>query len=177
MGQYYNACMIDASGKLLMWMNPQLYRNGSKLTEHSILNNSFVSTFEFALSPGQHYHKSRVVWAGDYADPEEGTDVNLYHSCDEYTMIQCNKKSTVEFPFLVNHTKKLYVNKNAQASQASYGLQPLPILTAEGNGRGGGDYHSDSPLVGSWARDILSIEKEAPEGFEELLFTLTLGDQ
>jgi hypothetical protein len=174
MGQYYNACMIDADGKILMWMHPYNYRNGAKLTEHSIVGNPFVNTFEFALSPGQRFHKTRVVWAGDYADPEEGTDSNLHQMCDEYTMVVCKTKSTREFPFLVNHTKKLYVKCHKFLNGQ---LHPLPILTAEGNGRGGGDYKSDSPLVGSWARDILSIEKEAPEGFEDLPFTLTLGDQ
>jgi hypothetical protein len=48
-------------------------------------------------------------------------------------------------------------------------IHPLSLLTAEGNGRGGGDYrgaHED--LVGSWARDVISVEREAPAGFTEL---------
>jgi hypothetical protein len=49
---------------------------------------------------------------------------------------------------------------------------PLPLLTCEGNGRGGGDYRGDSPLIGSWARDIISVEEVKPEGFEELAFNL-----
>jgi hypothetical protein len=50
---------------------------------------------------------------------------------------------------------------------------PLPLLTAEGNGRGGGDYRGESPLIGSWARDVISVETEAPTDFEELLFDLS----
>jgi hypothetical protein len=47
-------------------------------------------------------------------------------------------------------------------------IHPLPILTAEGNGRGGGDYYgTDANLAGIWARDILSIEKEIPDGYME----------
>ena len=36
-------------------------------------------------------------------------------------------------------------------------LQGLGILLAEGNGRGGGDLHSDNDLIGSWAGDEVYI--------------------
>jgi len=178
MGQYYHPCILDALGKVLMWMNAHNYNNGLKLTEHSFMKNNFVNTFEYSLTPGQRFHKSRVVWAGDYADPEEGGEKNIYSMCDEYSMIECCEKDTTEFPFIVNHTKKLFVNKG-KVPNKSYGLQegytlhPLPILTAEGNGRGGGDYHSESMLVGSWARDVISVEKEMPAEFIEIIFDLT----
>jgi len=48
---------------------------------------------------------------------------------------------------------------------------PLPLLTALGNGRGGGDYYDnlpDSDKVGIWAKHILSIEFEIPDGYTEL---------
>ena len=32
--------------------------------------NPFVHRFEHLISPDGDYHKSRVVWSGDYADPE-----------------------------------------------------------------------------------------------------------
>jgi len=178
MGQYYHPCILDALGKVLMWMNAHNYNNGLKLTEHSFMKNNFVNTFEYSLTPGQRFHKSRVVWAGDYADPEEGGEKNIYSMCDEYSMIECGEKDTTEFPFIVNHTKKLFVNKG-KVPNKSYGLQegytlhPLPILTAEGNGRGGGDYLSESMLVGSWARDVISVEKEMPAEFIEIIFDLT----
>ena len=37
---------------------------------------------------------------------------------------------------------------------------------------GGGDFHGESPLIGLWARDIISIEKEQPLDYEELIFDL-----
>lgn len=33
----------------------------------------------------------------------------------------------------------------------------LAILLADGNGRGGGDLHSDNPIIGSWAGDRIVI--------------------
>ena len=43
-------------------------------------------------------------------------------------------------------------------------------MTAEGNGAGGGDYYgSNEILVGSWARDVISIDEEIPENYTELV--------
>jgi len=40
------------------------------------------------------------------------------------------------------------------------------------NGRGGGDFRGESDLVGSWARDLISVSKELPTGYKELIFDL-----
>ena len=36
-------------------------------------------------------------------------------------------------------------------------LTALAILLADGNGRGGGDLHSENPIIGSWAGDSIII--------------------
>ena len=43
-------------------------------------------------------------------------------------------------------------------------IHPLPLLTSEGNGMGGGDFRGDdeNEIVGSWARDVISVEKDSP---------------
>ena len=48
-------------------------------------------------------------------------------------------------------------------------IHPLPLLTVEGNGRGGGDLGQPPSWVGSWSRDVISVEEGVPEGFEQLL--------
>ena len=150
-------------------MDANLYGNGVKLMEHSFIGNNFVSTFEFGLSPEGIYYKSRVVWAGDYADKEPDNE-NLYHQCNEYNMIRPSEKETGRFRFVVNHTKKQFVDKSKiPKNKYGYTLHPIPLLTCEGNGRGGGDYDTDSPLIGSWARDVISVEETTPE-FEEVIF-------
>ena len=171
MGQYYYPIILDADGKIIVWMQAHMYGNGLKLMEHSFIGNNFVSTFEFGLSPEGPHHKSHVVWAGDYADDEPDGE-NLYNQCEEYRMIRPEEKDTTRFRFVVNHTKKQFVDKTKVASRGGYTIHPLPLLTCEGNGRGGGDYRGDSPLVGSWARDVISVEVDAPEGFEEIIFDL-----
>jgi hypothetical protein len=102
------------------------------------------------------FYKSRIVWAGDYADAEPNSDKNLHSMCEGKDPF-VYRAPLVSYTYLVNHTKKVYVKKNA-------GLHPLSLLTAEGNGRGGGDY--DGPnmeMVGTWARDVISMENEAPD--------------
>ena len=177
MGQYYYPIILDRDGKIIVWMNAHMYNNGLKLTEHSYIGNNFVSTFEFGLSPEGPHYKSRVVWAGDYADAdaEQTENLNLYHMCTEYSLIRPEEKNTRVYRFVVNHSKKQFVDKTRVPEVDGIALHPLPLLTIEGNGRGGGDYgrgDAISSLVGSWARDVISVEKTAPHEFEEVIFDL-----
>ena len=84
--------------------------------------------------------------------------------------------------FIINHTKKEYVDiKHVECENPEiwgsddWFIHPLPLLTSEGCGRGGGDYHQseDHPsykYVGAWARDVISVSnlKSDVEGFEEI---------
>lgn len=49
-------------------------------------------------------------------------------------------------------------------------IHPIPLLTAVGNGKGGGDYFGvNNELVGRWAGDALYIDDEEPvEPFKEI---------
>jgi hypothetical protein len=169
MGQYYYAVILNASGNLVAWMEASTYGEGLKLMEHAYLDSAFVNTFESLLSPGGAYYKSRVVWAGDYADKENGGDMNLHELCDETTIIRPEVESAAKYRYIVNHTKKQYVDKSRLHS-----LHPLPLLTAEGNGRGGGDLYDAPPIVGSWSRDVISVEETAIHlrGFTQVVFEL-----
>jgi hypothetical protein len=179
MGQGYRAIILadkrnSADAELIRtWVDPHEFNNGYKLTEHSYIGNNFVEAVEYLLSPLGMFHKSRLVWSGDYADAEPETDKNLYEI--SYDELHEGRKSHPQrydmsmYRFIVNHTKKLYVDKNLGLT-GSYDFHPLPLLTADGNGRGGGDYRGDDlELVGQWARDIISLELEAPLGYEELV--------
>lgn len=178
MGQYYKAIILgekpsDATQPreiIRLWSSPHDYGYGAKLMEHSYFHIHFVLNLEYQLSPEGMFYRSRVVWAGDYADDEPLQDSDaesqtLYHLCKEDgTHLPLPHHDTKDYPYLVNHTKKQYVNKEKEE------IHPLPLLTAEGNGRGGGDYggHNEE-LCGTWARDVISIEMEAPADYEELI--------
>ena len=172
MGQYYKVIILAENGvckKDYIRFYIDLWC-GMKLLEHSYLKNDFVNTIEYLLSPNGSFYKSRIVWAGDYADVEKDSNANLYHITDgddESDKVYRPKPMILEpeYIYIVNHTKKQFIDKTKYLI-----IHPLPLITAEGNGRGGGDYHgSNEELVGSWARDVISIEKEVPEGFSEFM--------
>jgi hypothetical protein len=81
--------------------------------------------------------------------------------------------------YLVNETKGLYVDYEKVKPTTKWGhrIDPLPLLTAEGNGRGGGDYEGrNMKLVGSWARDVIYVTDNLPEGLTELIPAFEEGD-
>lgn len=85
-------------------------------------------------------------------------------------------------PFILNHDRKEYVDKrDVPFMESSWShdmrIHPLPLLTCEGNGLGGGDYRGDDDprhLIGSWARDRISVSANAPVGvgWNEIAFDL-----
>lgn len=192
MGQYYTGIILDNKvegerEKIRLHLSSYTYGSGAKLMEHSWMKNPFVQTFEKLLTRRGGHYKSRVVWAGDYADEEPGLvrvdgeerQQNLYDMCSDESEIKPEAvKSTASYPYIVNHTKKQFVDKKKTPSVDGWRIHPLPLLTCEGNGRGSGDFHGESPLIGAWARDVISVEKTNPRDvidtfdYEEIIFDL-----
>ena len=190
MGQYYKPAVLDDSKKRpLAWVYSHdikvkytredgqsfMMGNGLKLMEHSWMNNKFVQAIENLLIPGGSWHKQPIVWAGDYADNEPDTDINIYGMLeDEIKIIPTKRTLKKKYKYIVNHTKMKYVDKTkVPLDNDGWQIHPLPLLTCEGNGRGGGDFRGDETVVGTWARDIISVEETVPEFFTELNFNLT----
>jgi len=157
MGQYYMAVILaEKSDKkyIRTYLDASMYDNSMKLTEHSYIGNNFMKIVENLIGPNGMFYKSRLLWAGDYADNEPNSYKNLHKMCEVKAPFEYKfeyKGPLVSYPYIVNHTKKVYVKKND-------GFHPLPLLTAEGNGRGGGDYSgANMEIVGTWARDVISM--------------------
>ena len=157
------------------WNNYQNY-NGLKLMEHSWLKNPFL----MAMTKQLYNHKGKLVWCGDYADePDDFKDIS-WTSYDE--IYKCNDDRVEILPndgdfdythkYLLNMTKKVYVDFDLYISKCDNNgwiVHPLSLLTAVGNGRGGGDYYNEYPdayLVGSWAGDELKVVDKVPAGYE-----------
>ena len=178
MGQYYKSIFLkEDTNKVEKWFYSWDYDSGLKLMEHSWLKNPFVLAVESQLL----HNPKRIVWAGDYADEEKRSKTNLYGRCKDSTKshrINYLTDATAwnrDYPYIVNHTKKEYVNKfNVPADKDGWRIHPLPLLTCEGNGRGGGDYRGESPLIGCWARDLISVEPVLMElkDYKEITFDL-----
>jgi hypothetical protein len=169
MGQYYIVIILGENNIskhefIRGYISPPMDQ-GSKLMEHSYIQNSFVNSVEFLFTPKGTFYKSRLVWAGDYADPEPELNENLYNLILSDVDKSITLKSTVtsEYRYIINHTKRVYVDKNKH-----HMIHPLPLLVVEGNGRGGGDYYgTNNNCVGAWARDVISIEIEKPDSYLE----------
>jgi len=198
MGQYFKAVVLGNEPKdgeqevVKSWVYSHEYDNGLKLMEHSYQGNTYVSTFEKELTRRGTNYKSRVVWAGDYADVEPGVkiiqegkeyDANLYSLCHDGNEVKPKVGNTKDYPYILNHSKKLFVDKNKVPEIQDWEgtkIHPLPLLTCEGNGQGGGDFRGEdeNEIVGSWARDVISVEKENPKlttgtmDYTELIFDL-----
>jgi hypothetical protein len=161
MGQYYLTVILaeksDKEEYVRTYLDASMYDNGMKLREHSYIGNNFMTIVENLIGPNGMFYKSRLVWAGDYADAEPNSEKNLNSMCEGKDPF-VYRGELASYTYIVNHTKKVYIKKGD-------GIHPLPLLTAEGNGRGGGDYHEgpNMEMVGTWARDVISMENEAPD--------------
>ena len=163
MGQYYKPTSIDKMESLFS----HDYGNMSKLMEHSYIDNDFVNIAEYMLSPEGDWYKHSFVWAGDYADEEESGN-NLYSDANEIKLKDYPEESSGRY--IVNHTRKEFVDKDlVPKDEEGWSVHPLPLLTCEGNGRGGGDYSIYNEYIGAWARDKISIEEEVPEDYGQLI--------
>lgn len=182
MGQYYSPVSLDAKE----WIYSHDYENGLKLMEHSWISNNFVSAVENLLSPKNSWHKTRIVWAGDYGDKKQYLDGfshveeymeeddeeskvihNVHTYADKYfkKVKPENVTHDSSLRYLVNHSKNEYVDLTKcqvrEMWEREWRVHPLPLLTASGNGRGGGDYHGNNlHYVGTWAGDVISMERK-----------------
>ena len=180
MGQYYKIIILaDNINIIRIWTTPNAYNSGNKLMEHSYLNNNFMNAIEYLISPNGMFYMSRIIWAGDYANPDEeeniqvseddNDNINLYHMAEEqygkYIVPYINEKfieNMDRYRYIINHTKKLYVDKEkCKKNDNGFIIHPLSLLVTDNcNGMGGGDYNGiDEHLCGTWTRDIISVEK------------------
>lgn len=176
MGQYYVSYIKTEGGEKIL--SP---RGGVKLMEHSWWNNSFCDGVAKLI-----YGKPSIVgWIGDYAN-DVGCDPEIYKKCWEKGLTQDfegDEDFSLFGKYLVNYSKdewvdldKYYRNSYAATRKKEKGPgevwvpHPLSLLTAVGNGQGGGDYGDGlcEDMVGIWGLDKISIEDAVPENMKEI---------
>ena len=177
MGQYYMP--VIKRGNELKRVYSHDFGNGLKLTEHSYVGNNFVNVVanEILENPAQLY------WCGDYAVE------NDFKSTEEFKEIygygHDRGKTTVENPnqefdwnkdwYYINETKKEYL---LMPKEGNWIYTPISLLTALGNGRGGGDYFDKEHIndVGIWAGDVVCLSEEKPTDDYQEIF-IDFGDE
>ena len=179
MGQYYTPLTQKGDDIKTRTSYTLKYKgewNGYKLTEHSWWYNPAMNAFARTL----YRNPLRVAWVGDYSSNNPlSIEFNLYTDAHK-KLRDCEVELTVdalnlEGLYLVNHCKKVYLDCSDYYNRCQrdrWCLHPLSLLTAVGNGEGGGDYYGEnSEDVGAWAWDIISVEDEPPAGFKEVKYT------
>ena len=76
------------------------------------------------------------------------------------------------YKYIINFDKHVFV-KIPNAKKNEYIIHPLPLLCADGNGSGGGDYDgTNMELIGAWAFDRIGVSNELPNDItKELIVT------
>lgn len=168
----------------------------AKLTEHGWWDNQYANNVAYMI----YNAPQRVAWIGDYADSEE-----FYNTTPNGEITLASKTSSAEKPllskvvwnddtpkitglvsiefnlenkYLINHDTKEFLDcsKYAENSKGTWGiLHPLTLLTAVGNGMGGGDFNGKTremeDNVGIWAWNLLEIKDTKPLGYNEVEYT------
>jgi hypothetical protein len=178
MGQYYRPISIDKNEFVLSFD----YGNGLKIMEHSWIGNNFVTAVENLIKRGGKWYGTRIVWAGDYADKEPNKDKNLYRLVvDKVTPTKVEYSKKLRFLKNIDTGEYVDLNKVPEYEWKDYYIHPLPLLTVEGMGQGGGDFFigdnifGDYTLIGKWARQRITIQTKRPKSrnSKEIFFNLT----
>ena len=180
MGQYYQPILGNVYGGQCKVFDRSV--NGeytfAKLLEHSWWNNTFVNAFSEFL----YNNPGRICWVGDYATEPDNFKLNV-----PATITRPNYKKvwgknvnpltcapsdfTLDGKFLVNFDTRQFINldeyKAASVGSDGWTIHPLPLLTAIGNDRGGGDFHKGVGYdkIGSWAWQLLAFLDQPPKDF------------
>jgi len=193
MGQYYFPTILrEKNGR---YFSEQFYShdydNGLKLMEHSYVGNDFTETVLSQL----HHKPGRLAWIGDYA--EKGDFAELHREDGDaalealeaaffrhYKAFGLRKGKKYTHPeavsdfsasrFILNHDKKVFIDMRKyceKCPETDWGatIHPLPLLTAVGNGRGGGDYGGElEEDVGCWCGDLIEVQDAKPNGYADV---------
>lgn len=180
--QYFNP-VIKTENDIVMFdpdINVDYYP--SPLMAHAWWNSDDVGYVVNSL-----YHTpSKVAWVGDFTDSEETKEItdtdDIYELAfweDEKPEIKAIEESKLLLSgkFLVNHTKKVYLDCDAYQKRSidknGRCIHPLPILTAIGsNELFHGDYQGiNADVVGNWCWDTISVEDSIPVGYKPVEYT------
>lgn len=172
MGQYYIPVLVNEKGEMKTFYSHN-YDNGLKLMEHSWIGNKFVAAVMHELVNDPH----RVWWLGDYAEIEDFKNKEhrlLAEDCKKawtgkYNILPTDISQEWEFDeaYVINLDKKCYIKLPKVKDE--WQICPLPLLTAVGNGKGGGDYRSNKGRknVGTWAGDEIVVFYDLPDKYKD----------
>lgn len=165
-------------------LNPNLI--GQWSMDHIVFAGDYADAGEYCLETDiMSYKKEQYPKYLEYQKEHSINEINrwlnntnLYDLCG-YSFKELNtfmKKSISNSKlFLVNHTKnefislENYINQDGIAND-DWITHPLPILLAQSNERGGGDYYGiNKEIAGKWCGDKISTSFFQPYWYSEFL--------
>lgn len=199
MGQYYRTLLVFEDGSERC-ATAHDYDNGVKLMEHSWVGNDFVNAILGAIEDnparvawvgdystdsikdgcnlGNGFITSRSQFEKVYSrtwSGGRGKGVRALPKTDKQYDFGMDSKDC----YIVNKTKRCFVDLERYIKENSvhkYGgiwaINPLPLLTAVGNGLGGGDFRGPTGMeqVGTWAFDEIYVSSLCPSKWDEAMY-------
>jgi hypothetical protein len=200
MGQYYRPILIAPDGRVLT-LRPQAFDDLSKLTEHSWIYNEFVGAVcsliykspkrvawigdyayqeyeecDEAYTKAMPFDEFRKFYDVAWGESDNDLSASLFSKRDFATL-----SSDTKGMFLVNHSRRVRIDMTAYIRENTvrggdwdgWCANPLPLLTACGNGRGGGDFRKGSvgyENIGIWAFDRLEYTDAVPADYDTVAY-------
>lgn len=145
MGQYFTPVFLNDASAIVHALEPSDYGAGTKVSGHTRADTALMQAVLTLLNLDGAL---RLVWAGDYAEPHPGHDVNLYFQaelghfrridslvcCDvEPNIALPQSLTTAEVGYVCNLDKHQYLdNSTLPVDDSGCRRTPLPLLTTDG---------------------------------------------
>jgi hypothetical protein len=169
MGQYFTPIFLNTAGTIMYALEPTDDGSGVKLFGHTRADTPLMAAVLTLLGLDGGF---RMVWAGDYADPEPGASANLYFLTERQhflrfeglvagdvqpnTTLPAGAKPDL-FGYVCNLDKRQYIQNWAlPVDDTGWRRTPLPRLLADG-----GPAYRD-PVITTWSRDRIYYSQRHP---------------
>ncbi|WP_156296820.1 hypothetical protein [Mycobacterium paragordonae] len=163
MGEYFTPIFLNTAGHIVCALDPADYGSGFKLAGHTRADAPLMSAVLTLLALDA---AMRLVWAGDYADPEPGHQANLYFLVEDRHFVRFDglvadgvapnrplgqAAASTAGGYLCNLEKgECIAHADLRVDHTGWRRTPLPSLTVESERT-----TPDSQNFGAWARDRL----------------------
>lgn len=170
MGEYFTPIFLNTAGQIVCALDPADYGSGLKLAGHTRADTPLMCAVMtlLALDGGL-----RLVWAGDYADPEPGHQANLHFLVEDRHFVRFDglvaERVAPNRPlpatassrcdgYLCNLDKRQYIDHaDLRVDDTGWRRTLLPTLTVES------ERATPNPQnFGAWARDRLHHRHNHP---------------
>lgn len=136
--------------------------------------------YEKKISHDEFMRYYSIVWEDGYEDDDAFVvtpePMKFDRNSKGWYLVNHTQGAVLSLDDFISHNSWVEKFRNYETGEEEerlWCMSPLPLLTACGNGRGGGDYHEGQPdyeKVGAWAFDLIELTQEKPEGYIDVMY-------